>query len=197
MQNKSLGIIVPMDPESGSWSRYVWYSEFKKKNNKQNTKQKNQPTNQKNQKTNTKLNLTRDFCNSSKDLCNVFLKLKWTIKSIGGKKGRKSVFVIRLQYKRQFSAFEAFAVAVKQVPIVQSSLLIFNGPGSMNSLEHIFNVKNSSVYRITKWLNYQVLFENQQDIYSQCLLIPSQPAILTLTVNRTQCPFIVEEILKV
>lgn len=35
-----------------------------------------------------KLNLTKDFCNSCKDLCNVFLKLKWTIKSIGGR-GKK------------------------------------------------------------------------------------------------------------
>lgn len=87
-------------------------------------------------------NLTKDFCNSCKDLCNVFLKLKWTIKSIGKKKGEKSVFVIRLlSIKGNLVLSKHLQVAVKQAPIVQSCLLLFNGPGSMNSLEHIFKAE--------------------------------------------------------
>lgn len=45
-------------------------------------------------KPNTKLNLTKDFCNNHKDLCNVFLKLKWTIKSIGEKKGENQSLLL-------------------------------------------------------------------------------------------------------
>lgn len=90
-----------------------------------------------------------------------------------GKKGRKSAFVIRLlSIKGNLVLSKHLQVAVKQAPIVQSSLLLFNGPGSMNSLEHIFKVKKLSVYKIKLGNLVIWLFENQQDRYSQYLLIP-------------------------
>lgn len=143
----------------------------------------------------TKLNLTKDFCNSYKDLCNVFLKLKWTIKSIGEKKGRKSVFVIRLlSIKGNLVLSKHLQVAVKQAPIVQSPLLLFNGPGSMNSLEHIFEAEKIICIQdnqMTKLPSFVWKFNRIDN--SQYLLIPPQPAVLTPTVRRTWCPLTEEK----
>lgn len=126
-----------------------------------------------------KLNLTKDFCNCCKDLCNVF---KAQVNhQINWKKKEKSPFVIRLL------SIKGNLGLSKHLQWRWNKHLLFKVPccSLMDPAQRIhwstffFKMRELSVWKRTKWLNYKVLFENT--------LIPSHSGVSNPIIKRFQC----------